>query len=371
MPSKIKNTRPGKTKPRKKSVIEGPREIATLKDVAEDSGFSPITVSRVINGVQYVRRETRDAINTSIAKLKYSPNLAARSLAAGKQLRIGLLFNDASNTFSSELLASTLEHARLSHVQIEVGKCNVGRHEIEVIEELLTHGVDGMIVPPPLCDSEQIHQFLASRGILTVAVGSTRSQPSLLTVRIDDYAAAASMTEHLVALGHRRIGFIIGDLTQGCSAQRLAGYKSALHKAGIKVSADLIQQGEFTFRSGLKATDLLLQLKNRPSAIFASNDNMAAATVAMAHRYHLDVPKDLTVCGFDDTEMSRSIWPELTTIRQPIDDMSRVALQMLVGAIQARRESRSISVRHRVLDFSLVRRESDGAPLPVTHARRV
>ena len=170
------------------------------------------------------------------------------------------------------------------------------------------------------------------------------------------------MTEHLVALGHRRIGFIIGDPAQGCSAQRLNGYRDALEEAGIGIDRDLIQQGEFTFRSGLKATDLLLQLKNRPTAIFASNDNMAAATVAIAHRYHLDVPKDLTVCGFDDTEMSRSIWPELTTIRQPIESMSRVALQMLIGAIQARRESRPMAVKHRVLEFSLVRRESDGAP---------
>jgi LacI family transcriptional regulator len=362
MPSNARNSRPGKANAPKKTVLARPKEMATLKDVAKDCGYAAITVSRVINGVRSVRQDTRDAIKASIAKLKYSPNLAARTLAAGKQLRIGLLFNDASNTFSSELLTSILEHARLNHVQIEVGKCDVGRHEINVIQELLTHGVDGMIVPPPLCDSEQVHEFLASHGVLTVAVGSTRSQSPRFTVRIDDYAAAAAMTEYLISLGHRRIGFIIGDPMQGCSGQRLTGYKDALAKAGIPIEGDLIQQGEFTFRSGLKATDQLLQLKNRPTAIFASNDNMAAAAVAMAHRYHLDVPKDLTVCGFDDTEMSRSIWPELTTIRQPIVEMSRVALQMLVDAIQARLESRAIVVKHRILEFSLVRRESDSAP---------
>ena len=357
MQSKIKKPEPGKVKAQKKA-----RPTPTLKDVAKDSGYSAITVSRVINGVLYVKPETRDAINASIAKLKYSPNLAARTLAVGKQLRIGLLFNDASNTFSSELLAFSLEHARLNHVQIEVGKCEVGSHAIKVIQELLTHGVDGMIVPPPLCDSEQVLRYLARAGVVTVAVGSTRSQSATLTVRIDDYGAAAAMTGHLISLGHRRIGFIIGDPMQGCSAQRLSGYKHALQTAGIDVDEDLIQQGEFTFRSGLKATDLLLQKKSRPTAIFASNDNMAAAAVAMAHRYHLDVPQDLSICGFDDTEMSRSIWPELTTIRQPIDKMSKVALQMLIEAIQARRESLLITVKHRVLDFSLIRRDSDGAP---------
>jgi LacI family transcriptional regulator len=365
MPSKVRKPRSGKAKPQKRPLHGRSKQIATLKDVAQDSGYAAITVSRVINGVQYVRAETRDAINASIAKLKYSPNLAARTLAAGKQLRIGLLFNDASNTFSSELLASSLEHARLLHVQIEVGKCEVGRREIKVIQELLTHGIDGIIVPPPLCDSEQVHKFLANEGILAVAVGSTRARPPLLTVRIDDFGAAAAMTEHLIALGHRRIGFIIGDPNQGCSAERLGGYKHALAQAGISIDENLIQQGEFTFRSGLKATDQLLQRKNRPTAIFASNDNMAAATIAMAHRFHLDVPKDLTVCGFDDTEMSRSIWPELTTIRQPIDQMSRVALQMLMNAIAARRELGKVTVNHRILDFSLVRRESDSAPAVV------
>ena len=282
-----------KSKSRKKAIPLRQNGNATLKDVAKDSGFSAITVSRVINGVKSVRQETSNTINASIAKLKYSPNLAARTLAAGKQLRIGLLFNDVSNTFSSELLAGSLEHARLNHVQIEVGKCDVGRHEIKIIQELLAHGVDAMIVPPPLCDSERVHRFLAKENVLAVAVGSTRPGSHLLTVRIDDYAAAAAMTGHLLKLGHRRIGFIVGDPAQGCSAQRLAGYKDALEEARIGIDRDLIQQGDFTFRSGLKATDQLLQLKNRPSAIFASNDNMAAATVAIAHRYHLDIPKDL------------------------------------------------------------------------------
>lgn len=341
---------------------QSPNGIATLKDVATDSGYSAITCSRVINGVKYVRQETVDAINASIAKLGYSPNLAARFLAAGKQVRIGLLFNDASNTFSSEFLASTLEQARLNHVQVEVGKCDVGRHEVKVVQDLLSHAVDGVIVPPPLCDSERVHRFLAKENALAVAVGSTRPGSHLLTVRIDDYAAAAAMTTHLLSLGHRRIGFIVGDPLQGCSAQRLAGYKDALEEAGITIDRNLIQQGEFTFRSGLKATDQLLQLKSRPTAIFASNDNMAAASVAIAHRYHLDVPKDLTVCGFDDTEMSRSIWPELTTIRQPIETMAQAALELLLGAVRARRESRPLELRHRVLDFSLVRRESDCAP---------
>ena len=130
------------------------------------------------------------------------------------------------------------------------------------------------------------------------------------------------MTRHILSLGHTRIGFIIGNPDQTASAQRLAGYKAALAEADIAIDNSLIRQGLFTYRSGLKAADQLLSLAKPPTAIFASNDDMGAATVAVAHRHHLDVPKGLTVCGFDDTEFSRSIWPELTTIRQPIADMA-------------------------------------------------
>ena len=124
----------------------------------------------------------------------------------------------------------------------------------------------------------------------------------------------------------------------------------------------MIRQGLFTYRSGLKAADQLLSLAKPPTAIFASNDDMGAATVAVAHRHHLDVPKGLTVCGFDDTEFSRSIWPELTTIRQPIADMARSAMLLLLKKIRARREGGTKNVKHALLDFTLVRRDSDGAP---------
>jgi LacI family transcriptional regulator len=128
------------------------------------------------------------------------------------------------------------------------------------------------------------------------------------------------------------------------SAQRFAGYQAALGEAGIAVEKSLIAQGFFTYRSGLKAAEQLLSVAKPPTAVFASNDDMAAATVAIAHRHHLDVPKDLTVCGFDDTEFSRSIWPEITTIHQPIADMSRAAVQLLGAKNQgpARRQGRGL-----------------------------
>lgn len=334
----------------------------TIADVAAYAGFAPMTVSRVINGEENVRRETREAVQAAIAKLKYSPNLAARTLAGADQIRIGLLYSNPSAAFLSEFLVGSLEQARLSHVQLVIEKCDADQREDEVVKELLGTGVDGIILPAPLCDSKRIHAVITKAGALAVAVASAMPRAGLLGVRIDDHAAAVAMTRHILSLHHTRIGFIIGDPSHTASAQRLAGYKAALAEAEIPVDNALIRQGLFTYRSGLKAAEQLLSLAQPPTAIFASNDDMAAATVAVAHRHHLDVPNDLTVCGFDDTELSRSIWPELTTIRQPIAEMAKAAMLLLLRRVRARREGRDEDCMQTQLDFTLVRRESDGPP---------
>jgi LacI family transcriptional regulator len=338
------------------------RGAPTIADVAAYVGFAPMTVSRVINGEDNVRKETREAVQAAIAKLKYSPNLAARTLAGADPVRVGMLYSNPSAAFLSEFLVGSLEQARLSHVQLVVEKCDADQHEDEVVRELLATGVDGIILPPPLCDSKRIHAVITKAGAVAVAVASAMPRAGLLAVRIDDHAAAVAMTRHILSLGHSRIGFIIGKPDQTASAQRLAGYKAALAEAEIPVDNALIRQGLFTYLSGLKAAEQLLSLPQPPTAIFASNDDMGAATVAMAHRQHLDVPKDLTVCGFDDTELSRSIWPELTTIRQPIADMAKAAMLLLLRKVKARREGRDEDCKQTLLEFTLVRRDSDAPP---------
>ncbi len=342
---------------------QGKHGAPTIADVAAYAGFAPMTVSRVINGEAHVRQETREAVQAAIAKLKYSPNLAARTLAGADQVRIGMLYSNPSAAFLSEFLVGTLAQARHSHVQLVVEKCDADQHEDEVVRELLSTGVDGIILPPPLCDSKLIHAVITKAGAPAVAVASASPRAGYLSVRIDDHKAAVAMTRHILSLGHTRIGFIIGNPDQTASPQRLAGYKAALAEVDIPIDNSLIRQGLFTYRSGLKAAEQLLGLAKPPTAIFASNDDMGAATVAVAHRHHLDVPKGLTVCGFDDTEFSRSIWPELTTIRQPIADMSRSAVLLLLKKIRARREGRDEDIKHELLDFTLVHRDSDGPPI--------
>jgi LacI family transcriptional regulator len=339
-----------------------PKGAPTIADVARRAGFSPMTISRVINGEKNVRESTRLAVLAAVAELNYSPNLAARTLAGSEQIRIGLLYSNPSSAYLSEFLVGSLEQARLSHVQLVVEKCDADQHEDEVAREMLNTGIDGIILPPPLCDSALIHAVIAKADALAVAVASARPPEGLSVVRIDDLAAAKAMTQHIIRLGHRRIGFIIGNPNQTASGQRLEGYMAALNEAGIAADAGLIAQGMFTYRSGLDAAEALLDLPARPTAIFASNDDMAAAAVAVAHRRQLDVPTDLTVCGFDDTDFARSIWPELTTIHQPIADMSRAAVERLVTKIRARKAGRVDAFGETMLEFTLIKRDSDGVP---------
>ncbi|WP_245649154.1 LacI family DNA-binding transcriptional regulator [Sphingomonas mali] len=320
-----------------------------------------MTVSRVINGASHVRPRARDAVNAAIAALNYAPNRAARNLAGGGQVRVGLLYSNPSAAYLSEFLVGTLDQASRSDIQLIVEKCDPGGEEAAA-RHLMAGGIDGILLPPPLCDSKPLLALLAAEKVTAVVVASGLPAEGVSAVSIDDFDAARAMTRQIAGLGHKRIGFIIGNPDQTASARRLDGYRAALVEEGIAVDEALIVQGLFSYRSGLEAAEKLLDLPVPPSAIFASNDDMAAAAVAVAHRRGLDVPGKLTVCGFDDTTLATAIWPELTTVHQPIADMSRAAVEILVSEIAARREGERRQSRRIVLDFTLVRRQSDGPP---------
>ncbi|SER90930.1 transcriptional regulator, LacI family [Sphingobium sp. YR768] len=319
-----------------------------------------MTVSRVINGEQVVRAATREKVEAAIAALNYAPSAAARTLAGGEETRIGLLYSNPSSSYLSEFLVGSLDQATRSSVDLVVEKWDDDTSVEAVVAHLQRGRIDGVILPPPLCDLPELVEALDRAGIPAVAVATGRAPSDLAAVSIDDRHAAYEMTRHLIALGHDRIGFIKGNPNQSASAKRFEGYVAALGEAGLPVQDELIAQGFFTYRSGLDAAEQILSLIDPPTAIFASNDDMAAATVAIAHRTGLDVPGDLTVCGFDDTSLATTIWPELTTIRQPISAMARAAVEVLVRQLKGRRSSDA--AEHLVLDYELIRRQSDAAP---------
>jgi LacI family transcriptional regulator len=335
---------------------------ATIADVAREAGYSPMTVSRVVNGEKNVRDETRLAVMAAIAKLNYSPNLAARSLAGAEQIKVAMIYGNPSAGYLSRLLVGTLEQARKSNIQLIIAQCNSEEDMPNILKNLIESGVDGIMLSPPLCDSEPILNLIEKIDVACVIVANWQPPGKMSVVSIDDFEAAATMTRHIIALGHRRIGFVGGHAEQKASWQRLKGFEAAMSAAGLDVDPAMVVPGLFTYRSGLEAAEKIFNLPQRPTAIFASNDDMAAAAITVAHRRHLDVPHDVTICGFDDTDFASSIWPELTTIHQPIAGMSRAAVEILVDQIRDRRSGRIVQRQDRLLNFTFVQRESDAPP---------
>jgi LacI family transcriptional regulator len=339
----------------------GARALPTMADVARKAGVSVMTVSRVMNGRGGVSEDTRLEVARAAADLHYAANREARALTGSGTIRIGLLYPDSSAGYLSEFLIGLLGQSSLNDVQFVVRKCTTDRAEAE-FRRLLREDLDGLILPPPLCDDEGVmwHAGEASMPVTVVA----RDQPNehVGAVCVDDREAAYHMTSHLISLGHRRIGFMAGYSDQGAGVRRLEGYRAAIEEMGVDRSEDLVVKGAFSYRAGLDAAQKLLGLADRPTAVFAGNDVMAAATVAVAHCLGLDVPRDLTVAGFDDSLIATAIWPELTTIRQPFADMARAAVHGLVVRVRALRNGLDVQPEQVCLGFELVRRQSDAAP---------
>ncbi|WP_448658729.1 LacI family DNA-binding transcriptional regulator [Sphingomonas sp. CJ99] len=334
-----------------------PGRTATMRDVARHAGVSHMTVSRVVNGDRAVRPETRALVEQAIRQLRFAPNPAARALSNAAPARVALLHRFPNPGSLGSFLVHLLQAATRAHASIVLHEVAEGE-QAETLAELQQDAIRGVILAPPMGDDLKLIGLLRDAGLATVVTGSIHTDSGLASVGIDDRAAARAMTDHLLALGHRRIGMITGRANHSSSQFRLDGYRDALAAAGLPLDPALVAAGMYTYQSGMTATELLLDLADPPTAIFASNDDMAAAAMAVAHRRGLDVPDDLSVCGFDDTPLATTIWPALTTIRQPTEALTRTAFERVLRAINGEADT-----AERVeLDHLLVRRQSDGPP---------
>jgi LacI family transcriptional regulator len=359
------------SKPARRIRLE-PRAAATIRDVARLAGVSAMTVSRVVNGNKSVSTTTRNAVQRAVRELAYSPNLAARNLASERGERMGLLYGNPSSAYLSEFLVGALESATRHGVQLVLEKCEPTPVASRRAVRLLSGAVVGVILPPPLSESCVVRGELSAARLPVVTVASGRPVAGTMSVRIDNYSAALEMTRYLISLGHERLAFIKGHPNQSASEERWRGFTAALEEASRAKRGGRppprMEQGFFSFRSGLDAARKLLAADPAPTAIFASNDDMAAAVIAEAHRRGLDVPGDLTVVGFDDTLIASTIWPELTTIQQPIARMAAEAIDMLVAAVRG--GPRSAERLHRLIPHALIARQSAAAPKPGAGAPR-
>jgi LacI family transcriptional regulator len=330
--------------------------------VADYAGVSPMSVSNVING-RSVRPATREAVLRAIAALNYKPNAAARALASASTMKVGLLYSSPDSAFVSALLVGALDAGSRCGAQILLRRvpasdfASVAQALRALIDE---DGANALLLPAPHCETVSGTGLVEELNVPIVALCPGSELSDLTSVRVDDFKAAFDMTMHLIGLGHRRIGFIRAAQNHIVSKTRFAGYTQALEQNGISTDAALVVDGDLTFETGLGATEALLGLPEPPSAIFASNDDTAAAVMSVAHRRNLRVPEQLSIAGFDDSPISRKVWPQITTIRQPIVDMTSRAVELLAGQFN---ENAGNAERQTVLaDFALLVRGSTASP---------
>lgn len=336
------------------------RQQVTIKEVAERAGVSLMTVSRVLNNKHLVREATRKKVEDAIRELDYRPNSLARSLAGGRSLMIGLLHENPSHSYLSKLFIGALNACRSGghHLVLErLPESENGLSEEMVRDALGSACLDGIILPSPICTDQTLLSVLDDMNMPYVRIGPHDADPRGLKVTVDDFEAARMMTNYLLDQGHTRIGFVTGAYDQDASTERLRGYRHALQERGITPDPALVAGGAFTYRSGMEAAERLLSLDDRPSVIFASNDDMAAGVVMVALRMGLKIPGDLSVTGFDDTAIASTIWPPLTTFHSPITEMASTAVEVLACGIQGDLDDYD-PVTGKVLSGEIVIRES-------------
>jgi len=334
--------------------------MPTIKEVALRAGVSPSTVSHVINKTRFVSPEVRERVLSAMGEIGYQPNALARSLRRGETLTLGLLLPDSANPFFAQI-AHIIEACAFDR-GYSVVLCNTeGDQQKErfYVDLLLKKQVDGTIFMAAGDQTDSLRLLLAKKLPFVIV---DRDFPELLTdaVLVDNLAGGIQATSHLLSLGHRRIGCITGPSTLTPSADRVTGYKTALQQAGIPIDPALILSGDFHPESGYLAARQLLLLENPPTAIFACNDLMALGALRAASELSLSVPSDLSVVGFDDIELARYSNPPLTTIAQPIEELSQRATALLIE----RMRDRSLPYRKEILYSHLNVRASSGTVRP-------
>lgn len=335
-----------------------------IQDVAAQAGVSMMTVSRVLNQDAKVSDKTRQKVLKIVKELNYRPNVSARRLASSKSFFIGLLYDNPSDSYISKFLLNALKKCRTKGYHLIVDECSESVEKtVSAVKELIdVSRVDGLILLPPVCDMQEVLDVLSNANIAFIRIAPDTQLTLSPYICMDDYQAAFELTEHLINQGHKRIGFIIGHPNQGVSRLRYQGYLDALRSHQINVPPEYIEQGYFTYKSGFEAAQKILSLPEKPTAIFASNDDMAAAVLSAANMHKLDIPSELSVVGFDDIELASKVWPALSTIRQPIAEMASTAIDLLSsGKFEDNSKLKSKDYRH-VLDFELILRNSSDKP---------
>jgi len=310
----------------------------TISTVAAQARVSIKTVSRVLNNSTSVTAQTREHVMEVMRKLSYRPSPTARTLAGHKSLLVGMPFDSSAVRYVTEVQMGTLQTFRAANYQVVMHACDA--YASDVVDEIATFvqrvRVDGIILTPPLSHMETIVEALLEQGVPVVKIASPRRADFARNVFTNEREACAAMVTYLAGNGHGYIGFVAGPTSCTASEQRYLGYLDGLKQADLPLISTLVKRGANTVPSGMACgRELLMQRRDqRPTAIFASNDEMAAGVLRAAHDLQIDVPGELSVAGFEDSPIASQIWPRLTTIRQPIRMMAERAAALLMEQLR-------------------------------------
>jgi len=339
-----------------------PRPHATMADVAKAAGVAIKSVSRVINNEPYVSATLRDKVQTAIAALNYVPDTAARSLAGARSFTISVLFDNPSPNYTMKVLAGAYRACveRQYHLRIDSIDTSADTPALHAALEAIFRNArcDGFVLTPPISDDPRVLDELERYGARYARLAPFRDAERSFSVTIDDAAAAARLADLLHGHGHRRIGLVNGPEQHGAAHTRRQGFIDRLRQIdpGVIITEAM---GGFAFEMGIHAGHALLSTPDRPTAIFAANDDSAAGVMVACSQLGLSVPRDVSVCGFDDSWVARTTWPYLTTVFQPIEAMAQTAALMMIDRKDGDDAQRSFQ-----LDFELILRDSVGpAPL--------
>ncbi len=334
---------------------------STIDDVAKAAGVARVTVSRVVNNVANVSPETRERVQRAVKALGFSVNRQARALASGAGRRVLLIHQHQPEQEPNSFYHAGLELGALRSCSA-LGYDLINRSidpeasdRSSLVEAILKRERPaGIVVSPPLSDNLQLLVAVRDAGVPIVAISAGEEARQIVSaIGIDERAGGRAVGEHLVGLGHHRIGFVKGPPEHRAAALRFNGFVEALKASG---SAELAwhMSGDFTFKSGVEATEQLLREQTPVTALACANDDMAAGAMLALHRAGLEIPSAISVTGFDDTPMSAIIWPPLTTIRQPIKYLAERAIHLLFASDPA--------PQYELVNHELVVRDSTAAP---------
>jgi LacI family transcriptional regulator len=323
----------------------------TINDIARLAGVSKKTVSRVINSSPLVRDDTRTRVESVIRQLRFVPDPQARGLAFRRSFLIGLVYDNPNAQYIVNAQQGVLDALRGSDFELVVHPCD--RRDVDFIPAVRRFAerqkLRGVILLPPVSENDSLIRALRDLDCDYIRVASATVDEPTRMVASNDRLAVAEAANYLESLGHRCIGYIAGPTGHRSAIERREGFIGALAQRGVHVPAEMIVEGGYTYESGLACAERLLAMSPRPTAIFASNDEMAAGVYRAAGNLGLAIPRELSVVGFDDGPIAARLLPSLTTIRLPIRDIYRQAALKLINPDPGPVAAPSLIVPHLVV----------------------